>query len=347
VDSVETAADAHQAQPIVEQPDTLEAAEDAVANQQAEGKEPPRVPPWRNAVLLVAAVIGVALIGLATSQLRGPNVTGPPVAEPVRQAPTVAAQVGTEAPIQVVRATPAVEGVQVSATLAANPPEVAANPPQVAATTPPERVQVTPTAAATVPPRQTTLLDFAAGQGAGTGDGFAWPNQPQGVAWFGSDGYHLAARKPAQFVGIGVLPGQELTSVLVTATFHKVGGPPGGGYGLILGDQGPGPRDGANQSGSFVVFEVGDKGEVGVWRRDQDQWRDILGWTPSAAVRAAAGENLLVVRVADGRVSFSVNGADIPAQASAQPISGRVGVFLGGDANEAVLTQLRVVRLDQ
>jgi hypothetical protein len=182
------------------------------------------------------------------------------------------------------------------------------------------------------------LLDFAPLRQAG----LLWPNDPQSVSWFGTDGYHLTARKAGQFVAIGVLQNQDLRNALVTATFRKVGGPAGGGYGVILRDQPLGPRDGLDQRGNYLVFEVGDKGELGIWRRDQDQWVDILGWTPSSAVQTGSGENTLSVRAVGDQLEFSVNGTAVPTQTSAQPTSGGVGVFLGGDANEAVLTRLTV-----
>jgi len=76
--------------------------------------------------------------------------------------------------------------------------------------------------------------------------------------------------EPRLHAAVGVLTGQ-LRDVLVTATFHKADGPPGGGYGIIVRDQGPGSRDGLNQGGHYYVLEVGDSGEVGIWRRDEDQ----------------------------------------------------------------------------
>jgi hypothetical protein len=186
------------------------------------------------------------------------------------------------------------------------------------------------------------VLDF----GPERGGGLNWPDDPQGVAWFAADGYHLAARRPGQFVSIGVLP-EPLRDVAVAATFRKAGGPAGGGYGLIVRDQGPGPRDGLDQGGSYIVFEAGDKGEVGIWRRQQDQWLDILGWTPTPAMRpGVSAENALEVRAQGDALTFIVNGTTLPIQTSAQPVAGGVGVFLGGDGNEAVLSRLSVTRLD-
>ncbi|MBV9898123.1 MAG: hypothetical protein JO020_28540, partial [Chloroflexi bacterium] len=65
-----------------------------------------------------------------------------------------------------------------------------------------------------------------------------------------------------------------------------------------------------------------------------------------AAVKSGNGENTLAVRVSGNALGFSVNQADIPVQPTGQAIAGRVGVFLGGDANEAVLSRLTVTPLD-
>ena len=67
----------------------------------------------------------------------------------------------------------------------------------------------------------------------------------------------------------------------------SIGGPPGGGYGLIVRDQTHGAGDGVDQQGQFVVAEVGDKGEIGIWQRADSHWIDLLAWTPSPLVHPA------------------------------------------------------------
>jgi hypothetical protein len=123
----------------------------------------------------------------------------------------------------------------------------------------------------------------------------------------------------------------------VTATFHKVGGPAGGGYGIIVRDQGPGPRDGVNQAGRFYVFEVGDKGEVGIWRRENDRWIDLIPWTRSAVVRPGASANALAVWASGRQLTFLVNGLVVGSWDDATSTAGGVGVFSGGDFSEVAL----------
>src|SRR5207237_4786031 len=112
-----------------------------------------------------------------------------------------------------------------------------------------------------------------------------WPDNPRGTAWFANGGYQLYARTPDRFVAVRAPIADVPRDVLVSGTFHKVSGPPGGGYGLIFGDQGVGAGDGIDQNGQFVVAEVGDRGQVGIWRRDGLRWLDVLPWTAISAVR--------------------------------------------------------------
>jgi hypothetical protein len=169
-----------------------------------------------------------------------------------------------------------------------------------------------------------------------------WPDSPQSTAWFADGTYRLFARQPSQFVAIGAPIAQSLSDVVVTAAFRKVGGPPGGGYGLIVRDQGPGSRDGTNQTGRFYVLEAGDRGEVGMWRRDGDRWIELLPWTPSEAVRPGGAANELTVQAIGRRLTFLVNGKQVASQVDAVLADGAAGIFVGGDFNEVVLERFVV-----
>jgi Domain of unknown function (DUF4388) len=155
--------------------------------------------------------------------------------------------------------------------------------------------------------------------------------------------YRLAAREPTRFVAVAA-PVEPLEKVLVSATLRKTGGPPGGGYGLIVRDQGPEPRDGANQEMQAYVLEAGDLGEYGVWRREADRWVDLVPWTHSAAVRSGGSPNELTVRVDGSGMMFSINGVDVATVDDTElPVGGKVGVFVGGDFNEVALDRFLVL----
>ncbi|MBV9131220.1 MAG: ATP-binding cassette domain-containing protein, partial [Chloroflexi bacterium] len=159
----------------------------------------------------------------------------------------------------------------------------------------------------------------------------AWPNDAQSTTWSASDGYHLAIRQPNQFVAVDAPGASSLRDVLVRATFRKIGGPPGGGYGLIVRDQGPGPRDGRSQTGTFYVLEVDDTGMVGIWQHAGDSWRDLVPWMPTAAVRQGNGAiNQLVVQANGPLLTLQVNDVPVASWSNALEAAGQVGVFVGG-----------------
>jgi len=154
--------------------------------------------------------------------------------------------------------------------------------------------------------------------------------------------YRLATSEVGRFVAVGIPGAQALGDTVVTGVFHKVGGPPGGGYGLILRDQNPEARDGRTQFGRYYVFEVGDQGEVGVWLRDDDHWLDLLTWTPSNAVKPGFANNELTVTAAGDHMSFVVNGEPVASQTDTTLRSGAAGVFVGGDGNQVALDRITV-----
>ena len=178
----------------------------------------------------------------------------------------------------------------------------------------------------------------------------SWPDDPGGNAWFDADNaYHLYAREPGRFVATGVPLSQSVTNGMLTAQFRKVGGPAGGGYGLIVRHQGAASElDGRNQAGRYLVLEIGDRGDVGIWERNQTRWIDVFSWSHSEAVRPGEEPNALFVTLRDGKVRFEVNGALVTdVTYDAMPSSGGVGIFAGGDLNEVALEWLRIETTDK
>jgi hypothetical protein len=172
-----------------------------------------------------------------------------------------------------------------------------------------------------------------------------WLSNPPYVSW-GDGAYRLLAKDAMHFVAVGVPLDQALDDVIVSATFRKTGGPPGGGYGLIVRDQGPEPRDGENQALSAYVLETGDLGEYGVWRRDGDHWVDLVPWTRSSTVRSGGSPNELLVRAVGNQLTFSVNGSVIASVTDDTYARGGVGLFVGGDYNDVALDRFDLQRLD-
>jgi hypothetical protein len=173
-----------------------------------------------------------------------------------------------------------------------------------------------------------------------------WPNDPQGVA-HGLSGYRLSVPQNGQFTAVDAPLASRPRDLIVAAALHKVGGPDGGTYGLIVRDEGPGPRDGTNQSGRFYVFVVSDRGHVGVWRRDGEQWIEVTPWTASAAVHQGTEPNLLAVGALGPLLAFLVNGQEVAEPRDANLSEGGVGVFVGGDLNDVLLERLIVLGPNQ
>jgi hypothetical protein len=174
---------------------------------------------------------------------------------------------------------------------------------------------------------------------AGRADG--WVENPPYAAW--SDGaYRIQAKLAASFVAVGVPLDRVFSDVVVSATFRKTGGPPGGGYGLIVRDEGPPLRDGVNQNANAYVFEAGDLGEFGAWRRDGDHWVDLVPWTHSNSVRPGGSPNDLTLRAVGDQLTFSVNGAQVASVQDGALASGGIGVFVGGDYNEVAVDRFSI-----
>jgi hypothetical protein len=171
-----------------------------------------------------------------------------------------------------------------------------------------------------------------------------WPNDPNGTARFADGAYRLFARDPGRFVAVGIPLPQPLADVVISGDFRKVGGPVGGGYGFIVRDQGsPRELDGQNQSGNYIALAVNDRGDVGVWQRDETRWIDLVPWTHSDAVRTGTQPNAIEVSTSGAALRFNVNGQTVAVLSNdALPVSGGVGIFVGGDMNEVALERLSI-----
>jgi hypothetical protein len=168
-----------------------------------------------------------------------------------------------------------------------------------------------------------------------------WPDVPDGNASYADSGYRLRALEPGRFVAVDAPSADAFHDGVISARFHKVGGPSGGGYGLIVADQGPDVHDGTFQGGRFIVAEASDVGTFGIWQRDQNRWIDLVPWTPTGTVHVGNDINDLSLRAEGKHLTFSINGTDVGDVDTNLP-AGRVGVFVGGDGNEVALEHFAV-----
>jgi hypothetical protein len=169
-----------------------------------------------------------------------------------------------------------------------------------------------------------------------------WPSNPQGLGQFTNGSYRIGTRQAGQSAAIGAPVANVPDDVQITADFRKLGGPDGGGYGVLVRDQEQGARDGSSQDGRYYVLEVGDKGEVGIWRRDGDHWVDLVPWQHADAVKPGTAQNTLTVRAVGNTLGLSVNGTQVATATDSTLSSGGAGVFVGGDGNQVALTRYTI-----
>ncbi|MBV9577678.1 MAG: hypothetical protein JO057_03705, partial [Chloroflexi bacterium] len=154
--------------------------------------------------------------------------------------------------------------------------------------------------------------------------------------------YRIVTHQTGQSAAIGASVANVPADVQVTADFQKLGGPDGGGYGIIVRDQRQGVRDGSSQDGQYYVLEAGDKGDVGIWRRDGDHWVDLVPWQHADAVRTGTAANELSVRAVGNTLTLSVNGTQVATATDSTLASGQVGVFVGGDGNQVAVSRYEI-----
>ncbi|HET6315286.1 MAG TPA: DUF4388 domain-containing protein [Chloroflexota bacterium] len=315
----------------------------------------PTVPPGVAARLALAGTMSVAggdVLDVARGDERAtPTVQVRPRRRAMRGPLLIAggAVVGLLVVVGALMALPLLETRLVPAPATAVPAFAPVASPQAARTSAPLAIAtlaVPPTAVPTLPPRPPTpttprlasnvLLDarFAGGAQKDWLD-----NQP--FAGWRDGAYRLAARQATKFVAVAA-PVSVPDNVLISATLRKTGGPPGGGYGLIVRNQQAEALNGINQSFDAYVFEAGDLGEFGVWRREGDRWVDLVPWTRSQAVRQGGSPNELSVRVAAGQLLLTINGIEVARVDDDVLAHGGVGVFAGGDNNEVALDRFTV-----
>jgi Domain of unknown function (DUF4388) len=296
----------------------------------------PRRGPTTPGSLLVAGGAVLGLIGVSAALLLLPLQFQQQFAQPTPTpvvaatvAPTTAAPAATRAPTT---AAPA-------ATRAPLAPSTSAPQPTAAPTTSPAKPALPPPrlpTATAVAPSPNVLLDI---RFAGVAQRDWLENAP--FVGLRDGAYRLYAQQAKRFVAVAA-PVSAPDDVVVSATLRKTGGPPGGGYGLIVRAPTTESLDGANQTFEAYVLEAGDLGEFGIWRREEDRWIDLVPWTPSQAVRQGGSPNELLVRATGTVLAFTINGVEVARVDDDVLTHGGVGVFAGGDNNEVALDRFTV-----
>jgi hypothetical protein len=232
---------------------------------------------------------------------------------------------------------------QVPQPTASPAPTLPPRPVQVAPQPAPDR-QPAPVQSAAAPPQPALLRSAPAVvlDERFTNNDRNWPSAAQGTAFLSNGSYRLTPQLAGEFVAVGAPIADLPKDVVVNASFRKLDGPSGGGYGIIVRDQAAAPQQGTSQKGHYYVVEVGDKGEIGMWRRDLDQWVDLVPWQPNPAVKPGTARNEVSVQAVGNRLSLTVNGTQVATISDDTFSSGGVGLFAGGDGNNVAVDRFSV-----
>jgi hypothetical protein len=313
------------------------------------------------ALLAVVLGLGVAYLLVETGTPSGvgglldgllPRASGPVLVVTQVASPQATAQVAATVSATEPRSPVAVAITAAPATAAAAPTTSA---PSATASAALQTTTQTPTLSPVTPPAPGAPAATGASPAVPGRTGFVetfadnqrrWPDNQQSTAWLIPGGYRLTPREASRFVAVRAPAATSFSDVRVSAVFRKLGGPVGGGYGLILRDQSQVPLDGLTQSGRYYVFEVGDKGEFGIWRRSEEQWIDIVPWTRSAAVHVGNVDNELQAQARGSELDLFINGTQVASGQDSVLADGSVGVFAGGDGNDVLLTRFVVEPLN-
>jgi hypothetical protein len=172
-----------------------------------------------------------------------------------------------------------------------------------------------------------------------------WRSDRSGTAWLAEDGYHVYNRDPGRFVALRIPQTESTRDVAVTVSFRKLEAGPGAGFGVIVRDQGPAPRDGFNQVGRFFTLKINDRSDLDAWRRDDDRWADLLPLTQSGAIRQGRELNHLSVLAVGERLSLVINGIEAASIPDPAPVAGNIGLFLNGDYAHVLVERVVVQQL--
>jgi hypothetical protein len=119
----------------------------------------------------------------------------------------------------------------------------------------------------------------------------------------------------------------DLTNLVMVVEARRVAGPLDNQYGVIVRYQ-----DRAN----FYLFTVSSDGLYAVQMLRDDNWQDLVKWTPSAAIRQDEGTNVLRVEAQGPEMRFLVNSELLCVLQDSTIGSGSIGLAAGSFAEPEV-----------
>jgi uncharacterized protein len=167
-------------------------------------------------------------------------------------------------------------------------------------------------------------------------------DRPDGHAWPEAEGYHLRSTSAAAPFTLNVSPDQALQNVRATLTVRQVSEQASGTYGLVVRRQLADVGSTAAEKERMLLFGVDEQANVIVRERAGPTWFDLLGPSPSAAVRQKDDVNDLTVQAIGPDISFEVNGIQVAHLLDSDPQAGSIEVMVLGPQMEIEINRLQL-----
>jgi hypothetical protein len=185
-------------------------------------------------------------------------------------------------------------------------------------------VQVTETQAPqpTVQPTQTPVPQLITLEDDFSNPKSGWDRGADSTAEWGyqDDEYRILVHDTDTTAWANTHEHHDLTNLVMVAEARRVAGPLDNEYGVIVRYQ-----DRAN----FYLFTVSSDGQYAVQMLLDDNWKDLVEWTPSDAIEQDDGTNLLRVEAKGPEMRFLVNGELLCTVQDSTISSGSVGLAAG------------------
>jgi uncharacterized protein len=166
--------------------------------------------------------------------------------------------------------------------------------------------------------------------------------RPNGRAWPEADGYHLRATSAATPFTLNVSPSQPLQDVRATIAVRQVREQASGIYGLVVRRQLAAVGSTTAENERLLLFGMDEQANVIVRERAGPTWFDLLGPSPSAAVRQEDAVNDLTVQAIGPDILFEVNGIQVAHLWDSDPQEGGIEVMVLGAQMEIEIDRLQL-----
>ncbi len=151
--------------------------------------------------------------------------------------------------------------------------------------------------------------------------------------------FHIAVFKPQIDSWAWSKHFSDLADCIVEVDAHRVEGPLKNDYGVLVRFQ--------QETDGFYMFGISSDGHYWVQMSQGDDWKDLMPWTPSDAVRQGTAVNHLRVECEGSHFSFLVNNRLLCEVDDQTYASGDIGLVAGTFDEAGVVVHFDDVRVSR